>query len=366
MIAETYRFVLVLCLALPGLLMAVVPWITPAGEVFAVTVPSSARHDPRIKRLRVGYAAAVIALTVVVVAVGAATSDNLVLYCVLVTLLPVLGFAAMLVCRSRVQAIKAAEGWSAAGEKTVAAVLPEAAPKPIPLAWNLLYVPIILVTIAIMVMLYPSMPDQIPVHAGLDGTINRWASKTNLLEIGFPVLMQVFMAAVMAGCHWGVLKSKSGRPSSRPVAGALAYGKFAQLETTVVLGMGLALTASMGLIVLTYAEILSLNDAAILIMVVTLVSAGIAVGVSLWCGQSGARLLSRADESDHIDVDNDEWWKAGVFYWAPDDPSIFVPKRFGMGWTLNFGNWRSWAIMVAFVAVTVGIVVLSIVMTSQG
>jgi uncharacterized membrane protein len=41
----------------------------------------------------------------------------------------------------------------------------------------------------------------------------------------------------------------------------------------------------------------------------------------------------------------DDAWR-GVFYSNPDDPSLFVPKRFGIGYTLNFGNPWSWAVVV--------------------
>lgn len=36
--------------------------------------------------------------------------------------------------------------------------------------------------------------------------------------------------------------------------------------------------------------------------------------------------------------DNDRYWSGGVFYNNPDDPALFVPKRFGLGWTLNSGH----------------------------
>ena len=38
-------------------------------------------------------------------------------------------------------------------------------------------------------------------------------------------------------------------------------------------------------------------------------------------------------------------WKAGIFYVNHEDPALFVPKRFGIGYTLNFGNPWSWAVL---------------------
>jgi uncharacterized membrane protein len=36
--------------------------------------------------------------------------------------------------------------------------------------------------------------------------------------------------------------------------------------------------------------------------------------------------------------DDDRYWYAGIFYNNPDDPAVFVPKRYGQGWTVNFGH----------------------------
>ncbi len=36
--------------------------------------------------------------------------------------------------------------------------------------------------------------------------------------------------------------------------------------------------------------------------------------------------------------DDDRYWSWGFFYNNPDDPAVFVPKRYGMGWTVNFGR----------------------------
>ena len=61
-------------------------------------------------------------------------------------------------------------------------------------------------------------------------------------------------------------------------------------------------------------------------------------------------------------TDDDAHWVAGVFYVNRDDPSLFLPERFGVGWTVNLGRPVVWAIMAAFVAVMVAFVVLSVVM----
>ena len=41
----------------------------------------------------------------------------------------------------------------------------------------------------------------------------------------------------------------------------------------------------------------------------------------------------------------DRCWKAGIFYVNPDDPALFVEKRFGIGYTLNFAHPVSWLVL---------------------
>ena len=43
-------------------------------------------------------------------------------------------------------------------------------------------------------------------------------------------------------------------------------------------------------------------------------------------------------EKGIMDVNDDQYWKAGLFYFNKNDPSIFVEKRFGVGWTINLAN----------------------------
>ncbi len=42
-------------------------------------------------------------------------------------------------------------------------------------------------------------------------------------------------------------------------------------------------------------------------------------------------------------------WKGGVFYFNREDPALFVPKRFGIGYTINFANRWSWLIAAILV-----------------
>ena len=37
-------------------------------------------------------------------------------------------------------------------------------------------------------------------------------------------------------------------------------------------------------------------------------------------------------------MNRNKFWKWGIFYVNRENPDLFVPKRYGIGYTLNFGN----------------------------
>ena len=55
--------------------------------------------------------------------------------------------------------------------------------------------------------------------------------------------------------------------------------------------------------------------------------------------------------------DDDRYWSGGIFYNNPDDPALFVEKRYGLGWTLNFGHPQAKLVLIGLL---VGTLVLSI------
>lgn len=60
--------------------------------------------------------------------------------------------------------------------------------------------------------------------------------------------------------------------------------------------------------------------------------------------------------------DDDRHWFGGVFYYNPDDPDPFIPKRFGFGWTINFAHPDGKLIL----AVMIGLLLLPIVLAILG
>ncbi len=62
--------------------------------------------------------------------------------------------------------------------------------------------------------------------------------------------------------------------------------------------------------------------------------------------------------------DDDRYWYAGFCYYNPADPALFVPKRFGGGWTVNFGHPGGKLFLIVIVLVLLLSTVLLPVLTS--
>lgn len=365
---------LVAIIFLSGALLAATPWFMKKGECFAVTIPESAQADERFLAFRKRYAAAVLAVTLIcAVALGAVSnvalgkmgsapdsdslSSILVAAIVAAATIPLIAsFALMLHYRKRVEAIKREEGWKAERDEAVALIGFEEAPVPPSLAWNVVYVPIVLITLAIGLALYPSVPDMVPTHFDFAGNVNQWTPKGPAL-IAFPLLFEVFMAACFIFSHWMAIRSKKDVDPARPAISAYAYGAFARAECILLLVGGSVLTAVLGIVmILMMAEILSMLVTIALIIVATLILVGATIAISVVYGQSGSRLVKRLEENGDIITDNDEHWKAGVFYWNKDDASLILPKRFGVGWTMNWARPAAWLIVGGFTLASIAFV----------
>ena len=46
-------------------------------------------------------------------------------------------------------------------------------------------------------------------------------------------------------------------------------------------------------------------------------------------------------------------WKYGIFYYNKEDKRVFPPKRYGIGWTVNFANPLSIFFCVAIIVVVI-------------
>ena len=358
---------IILVIALEGVIRAATPLIMPPTECFTVTVPPSAKSDPRIRPLFRTHTVLVAICTAIgmeCAAIMLPKGDDIsaTVGMLVATILPgTASFAYMLHARARVQAIKREEGWTASASHTAAIISDETIPQPLPLAWELLHVVVVIVLAAFGLLAYDRLPDQIPMHAGFDGVVTDYAEKTFLVAM-FPALLAAFMGIAFAFTHWSILNSKRPVDPEAPATSALAYGQYARAQSIVMLVGGLLLSVTIGAaFFLSSMGVITLGSAGLVVTIAAIVFVVPEIWVSLHYGQAGGRLAGELRSSDGVARDDDEHWALGIFYVNRDDPSIFVPKRFGSGWTLNCGCPTAWIAIGLFALVTIAFVVASLV-----
>lgn len=110
------------------------------------------------------------------------------------------------------------------------------------------------------------------------------------------------------------------------------------------------------LFLLSSAGFIELAQAAVAIIVLCVPVVFGSIALSLVYGQAGSRVFRRMQGDGELLADDDAHWKLGVLYFNPDDASLFLPERFGFGWTANLARPATWALILGGALVTIGFI----------
>lgn len=364
LLITVYVFLIGLLLAL-GILLAFMPYLMRRQECFSVTVPAASANDPYLRKLKRRFATIMCALTAVlfiavsiVFYIDASKQWDTLDYFLVAgdVILIVAYYALMLVFRKSVRAYKEQQGWRADAQR-VSAIIGEEPPSKISFKWNLIYLLIMVITAIIGATVYPSIPNEIPMNINLDGAVTNWMQKSPAV-VAFPVIVEGFLGACFAGSHGIILRSRKWSDPGAPATSALAYGLYARAWSVFSLVFGSLLSICIGaLFLLSALRLVSLSVVCIVVFVVVISMMISAMALSVVYGQVGSRVFKRMQDSKTMPEDSDEHWKAGIIYFNPEDASVFLPERFGIGWTFNWARPASWVILIGFALVVVVFIV---------
>ena len=161
------------------------------------------------------------------------------------------------------------------------------------------------------------LPLRVPTHFDWAGKANGWTDRGAMpwLVFGLPVgiwLLTWLMDLAMQGRD-GSTRVKM--IANRPLRGLMTLG---------LSGLNVAM-----LLIPLYG---------LWILWVALAFLFLCLGVGIWeCVLSSRRLGPQ---------EGDEHYVWGLFYVNPRDERIWIPKRIGLGWTLNFGRPAGWLMLV--------------------
>ncbi|MEZ0106084.1 putative membrane protein [Catenulispora sp. EB89] len=331
-----------------GLLSLLTPALTPRTVQFGVRVPAERAGDPVVAAARRTYRGGIGAVTVVAVlvglfvgAVGAAVAGA-----VLVELVG--SVAVYLVARSQIATAKQDGRWfEGRTQITVTDTTLRTRPEPFPWLWTLPAVAVTVGTAIVGAIRYPHLPDRLVSHYDAGGHPTSYTAKTFVSAFGL-VGVQVGITVLIVALAWVTARGKAALDAQDPHA-AERHRRFVAAMTRCLLALAAASDLSMFFAALAMWTVMGSTGFFPVLLIAPIAVATVAlVVVTVRVGQGGSRLRVEGEgggdggrdgsRGDAVNRDDDRYWKLGLLYYNHDDPSVFVPKRFGVGWTINFAR----------------------------
>lgn len=329
----TWYFVLMLVIT--GLLLHWTPNWSRRDILFAVTIRPDFRESEIAQRILSRYRAAVWLSTLGGIVLIAAWTHPL-----SITLAPLIQIAAAVTAWA--WANRRMMPHRTAPSTQVSAPLDVREPMPL-LNWILLVGPFLVIAAAALLLYfnYQSIPDRFAVHWGISGAPDRWVVKNgrsvaNPLVMGSTVmvLMTIILFLIRNSTPRTAGDSHEVERQQRLRSGTERILLFSNYFMAVLFSY------------IALRPLIESSEKLNLSIFLPLVLAGVAItivaSVRLAKVSSGAPASVQTVFGDRTD---DAYWKLGQFYVNRNDPALLVEKRFGVGYTLNFGHWQAWALL---------------------
>jgi uncharacterized membrane protein len=192
--------------------------------------------------------------------------------------------------------------------------------------WDLLPLLAALALAAGLPTLLHGLPDPLPTHFDSLGRPNGWTPQSAFPWICFGLPGFIWLMLLLTG---RILVGTSQDPDGRKAAAMLPLRGL--MTTGALLLMGsIPLISRFG-------------------MSVTWGAVALFIGLLIF----GLVLTVRKLKAEVPHDGGAELYRWGLLYVNPEDSRIWVPKRLGVGWTLNFGHSMSWFILILLLLIPV-------------
>lgn len=226
--------------------------------------------------------------------------------------------------------------------------------------WFLIHIAIIVVIAIISILNYDALPSTIPMKYDFQGNITSSVPKTYLSVLAIN-LIQLGIITLLMFVNWSIKTSKQQLSTSNPAKFAANNIQFRRKWSLFILITGLLLT-----ILFTFIQInMFVPNLNLLSAITFIIPAVIIIGaivLSLTGRQGGGKIRNHQEDSKRSKEqppNDDAYWKLGLFYFNPSDPSLTVEKRGGIGWTINMARPISWVLVLGILV----FLVISILMS---
>lgn len=182
------------------------------------------------------------------------------------------------------------------------------------------------------------LPDQIPMHWGANGKPDSFTEK-NLFSVNSLLFILLTMQVMFLGTNEATKRSGIKLSSTRTDASRIRQLTLRKYTSWFSFIMSVSVTLLFTFLQLTmiHPDLMSNAVTFAIPLIFTLIALIGTIIFAVKVSNAGEKAGGLPTEGI-TDVDEDEYWKGGIIYFNKNDPSIFVEKRFGVGWTINFAN----------------------------
>ena len=338
------HIITILILFLVGLFM---PYLTRKEIVFGVRIPQGLRDHAEIERIKKVYTRNYL------LSVGLPSLFFIILLVIrpdpIIILISIFVLIALLLgnyylCHRSLKKIKADNQWTEGYKETSVMDIGYRPEKSLVSPWWFA-LPLGLIMLQIIIVLnhYDSIPEIMPIHYNFHGNPDNWAKKSYRLVLMSPAI-EILVTAVLFLVYKMIGWSKQQLSVEDPEESKIRNQIFRRRWSGFIIFTSVIIILSFFSMQVSMLKLLDIGFQGMFIAL-AVISPMLIIVVACWLafttGQSGSRIkLDEKSESqnDKIDRDDDKHWILGIIYYNPDDPSLFVEHRFGVGWTINVGN----------------------------
>lgn len=216
---------------------------------------------------------------------------------------------------------------------------------------------------ALFMWLRSRLPDVAPMHWNMRGEVDAWGDPSALWVFAgllvFDVLIVWFVAWSAAQERWALPPNDKER-----------YVELQRKRRSLIVRLVevLMLGVNLGMVVLWLGIANAMrpgHEGAVMTAIVAgvvIMSIGTILPLALFLGRMTAvqDQIREIAGTDALGTREAGWRYGGLIYYCPEDPALFVPKRVGMGQTINFARGGAWLFIGALVVVPLVITVVAI------
>lgn len=204
------------------------------------------------------------------------------------------------------------------------------------LYYLLIGIPILILNVMLTIKQYDILPSRIPTQFDFSGNITAYSEKSFFLFGGL-IFSIVFMIITFIAVDYILQTKKMKIDPTNPEKSRENNLKYRDIISKLMMCITLVSLTTLTIGNLQVLQIIKSSSNAMWIVVILTAIMLIAL---IYYSMKAFKVRNdyKTENDKVVQRDDDGKWKFGLIYYNKQDPSIFVEKRVGIGWTINAGN----------------------------